>query len=127
MAMSSKTNPVTWFEIPVIDIQRARNFYEKVFGTNLDPLDMGGIKMAWFPRPENAVGSSGGLIQAPGRMPSKTGTLVFFSVPDIDTTLAAVVRSGGKVVMPKASGGEHGSIAQFEDSEGNLVALFSNS
>lgn len=28
--------------------------------------------------------------------------------------------------MPKASGGELGSIAQFEDSEGNLVALYSN-
>jgi len=124
--MSPKTNPVTWFEIPVHDIERAKSFYEQVFGTKLDPLDMGGIKMAWFPRPENAVGTSGGLIQAPGRTPSKTGTVVFFSVPNIDTALAAVVRSGGKVVMPKASGGEHGSIAQFEDSEGNLVALFSD-
>jgi len=85
MAMSSKTNPVTWFEIPVNDIQ------------------------------------------APGRTPSKTGTVVFFDVPNIDSTLGAVVRNGGKVVMPKASGGEHGSIAQFEDSEGNLVSLFSNS
>jgi hypothetical protein len=28
--------------------------------------------------------------------------------------------------MPKAGGGEHGSIAQFEGSEGNIVALFSN-
>ncbi len=82
--------------------------------------------MAWFPRPENAVGSSGGLIQAPEGTPSRTGAVVFFSVPNIDSALAAVEQSGGKVVMPKAGGGEHGSIAQFEDSEGNLVGLYSN-
>jgi predicted enzyme related to lactoylglutathione lyase len=29
--------------------------------------------------------------------------------------------------MPKTGGGEHGSIAHFEDCEGNLIALFSNS
>lgn len=46
--------------------------------------------MAWYPRPENAQGTSGGLIEAPGRVPSKTGTIVFFTVPDIDATLGAV-------------------------------------
>jgi predicted enzyme related to lactoylglutathione lyase len=119
-------NPVTWFEIPVSDLQRAKTFYEAVFSTTLDPIEMGDVRMAWFPRPENATGTSGGLIQAPGRTPSKTGTVVFFSVPNIESTLAMVENHGGKVVMPKAGGGEHGSIAQFEDSEGNLIALFSN-
>jgi predicted enzyme related to lactoylglutathione lyase len=125
--MSSKPNPVNWFEIPVDDLDRAMAFYETVFATNLDVFEMGGVRMAWFPRPEDSVGSSGGLIQAPGRTPSSTGTVVFFSVPDIDATLAAVEKHGGRVVMPKAQGGEHGAIAHFEDSEGNLVALFSNS
>jgi predicted enzyme related to lactoylglutathione lyase len=121
-----QANPVTWFEIPVDDLGRAKEFYEKVFSTTLDPLEMGPVRMAWFPRPENATGTSGGLIQAPGRTPSRTGTVIFFSVLDIDATLAAVERNGGKVVMPKAGGGEHGSIAQFEDTEGNIIALFSN-
>jgi uncharacterized protein len=124
--VATQVNPVTWFEIPVNDLHRARDFYEKVFSTSLDPLEMGEVRMAWFPRPENATGTSGGLIQAPGRAPSKTGTVVFFSVADIDSTLAAVEKNGGKIVMPKAGGGEHGSIAQFEDSEGNVIALFSN-
>jgi predicted enzyme related to lactoylglutathione lyase len=125
--VAEQANPVTWFEIPVNDLQRARAFYENVFSTRLDPLEMGDVKMAWFPRPENASGTSGGLVQAPGRTPSRTGTVVFFSVPDIDSTLAAVENHGGRVVMPKAGGGEHGSIAHFEDCEGNLIALFSNS
>ncbi|MDQ2944324.1 MAG: VOC family protein [Candidatus Dormibacteraeota bacterium] len=125
--MRTNANPDTWFEIPVEDIRRAQSFYEQVFGVRLDPLEMGRMKMAWFPRPENATGSSGGLVQAPGRAPSRKETVVFFNVPDIDSTLAAVQKNGGKVVMPKAGGGEHGAIAHFEDSEGNLVALFSNS
>lgn len=61
--MSARANPVHWFEIPVTDLTRARRFYEKVFDTALDPLEMGGIKMAWFPRPPNVAGSSGGLIE----------------------------------------------------------------
>ena len=125
--MRTDTNPVTWFEIPVNDLQRAKSFYEKVFDTRLDPVEAGGVRMAWFPRPENATGTSGGLIQTPGRAPAKTGTVVFFSVQDIDSTLAAVEMNGGRIVMPKAGGGEHGSIAHFEDSEGNLIALFSDS
>lgn len=123
-AMSPKENPVNWFEIPVHDLNRAKAFYETVFETKLDVFDLGEVRMAWFPRPKGVVGSSGGLIQAPGRTPSRTGTVVFFSVPDIDATLGAVEKSAGKVVMPKAQGGEHGAIAHFEDSEGNLVALF---
>jgi uncharacterized protein len=125
--MTTNLNPVTWFEIPVNNLHRAKAFYEKVFSTSLDPLEAGSVKMAWFPRPENATGTSGGLIQAPDRKPAKTGTVVFFSVPDIESTLAAVEANGGKVVMPKTGGGEHGSVAHFEDCEGNVVALFSNS
>ena len=124
--MDSTANPVTWFEIPARDLQRAKRFYEAVFDTRLDVFDMGGIRMAWFPRPENATGTSGGLVEAPGREPSKLGTVVFFNVSSIDSTLAAVEKSGGKVVMARAGGGEHGSIGEFEDPEGNLVALYSN-
>jgi uncharacterized protein len=124
--MDSTANPVTWFEIPVRDLQRAKKFYEAVFDTKLDVFDMGGIPMAWFPRPENATGTSGGLVEALGREPSKLGTVVFFNVSSIDSTLTAVEKSGEKLVTARAGGGEHGSIGQFEDTEGNLVALYSN-
>lgn len=118
-------NPVTWFELPVKDLSRARAFYEEVFETRLEPLDMGGIKMAWFPRDDGAPGVSGGLVEGQGRQPSGTGTLVFFNVADIDSTLSRIERSGGKIVMPRSGGAEQGAMAQFEDTEGNVVALFS--
>jgi predicted enzyme related to lactoylglutathione lyase len=120
--MSDTANAVTWFEIPVSDLTRATAFYEEVLGVRLRPLEEGGFKMAWFPQHEGAPGSSGGLVE--GRTPGRAGTLVYLTVPDIDAALARVEAYGGSVVLPRASG-DFGSIAHFEDSEGNLVALFS--
>jgi predicted enzyme related to lactoylglutathione lyase len=122
--MASATNPVMWFEIPVSDIDRATAFYEKVLGVSLSPLNQGGFKMGWFPRAENGHGSSGALVQAEGRTPGKAGTLVYLVVPDVDAALTTVQELGGRVMLPRTSG-DSGSIAHFEDSEGNLVALMS--
>ena len=47
--MTDQTNPVNWFEIPVNDLERARQFYETVFGLQLSLNEMGPMKMAWFP------------------------------------------------------------------------------
>ena len=37
------TNPVTWFEIYVQDMDRAREFYETVLDVTLARLDTGGL------------------------------------------------------------------------------------
>jgi predicted enzyme related to lactoylglutathione lyase len=122
--MSGEANVATWFEIPVSDVARATTFYESVLGVSLSPLEQGGFKMAWFPQVERGAGSSGALVQGEGRTPGRAGTLVYLNVADMDAALARVESSGGRVLLPKASG-EFGSIAHFEDCEGNLVALHS--
>lgn len=48
---------------------------------------------------------------------------MYFSVGDIDGTLKKIIAGGGKIILPKMSIGEYGVVAQFEDSEGNRVAL----
>lgn len=120
----SEKNPIHWFEIPVSDIKRATTFYEQVVGVSLQPLEQDGVKMAWFPRHQGVEGSTGGLIEAEGRTPSKSGTMIYLTVPDVDAALARVGAAGGKTVLPRAKG-DYGSVAHFEDSEGNLVGLFS--
>lgn len=47
--MTDQSNPVNWFEIPVNDLERAKQFYETVFGLQLSLNEMGPMKMAWFP------------------------------------------------------------------------------
>ena len=55
--VSAKINAVNWFEIPVKDIGRAKKFYEKVFGLELTPEEMGPYKMTFFPWTDGAPGS----------------------------------------------------------------------
>ena len=123
--MTDQTNPVNWFEIPVNDLERAKQFYETVFGLQLSLNEMGPMKMAWFPMSEGGGGATGTLMQSEGYTPSHAGTLVYFSVTDIEGTLDKVNANGGKTLLPKTSIGEHGYIAHFQDCEGNRVALHS--
>ena len=117
-------NPVAWFEIPVIDLNRAKKFYEDVLGLQITLNKMETMEMGWFPMGEDkGYGATGSLVKQEGYLPSLGGVVIYFSVPDIEAALERVKKSGGKVLMPKTAIGEYGHIAQLEDSEGNRVAL----
>lgn len=119
-----QTNPVNWFEIPVKDMDKAKKFYQAVFGYNLEVHEMDPFTMAFFPMAEGLLpGATGTLIKGQSYVPSHSGTLVYFSVDDIEETLRKINANGGKTLMPKKSIGEYGFIAHFEDSEGNRLAL----
>jgi predicted enzyme related to lactoylglutathione lyase len=120
-----KTNPVNWFEIPVKDLGRARIFYEKVFNRELTLEEMIGLQMAFFPMAQEAAGAAGTLVKGESYEPSHAGTVVYFTVDDIDETLRKIHANGGKTLLPKKGIGEHGFIAHFEDTEGNRLALHS--
>jgi predicted enzyme related to lactoylglutathione lyase len=116
-------NPVSWFEIPAIDLERAKTFYETILGYELSLHDMGELRMAWFPMAQGAMGAAGALVQSEHYTPSYEGTLVYFTVESIEDALERIGQAGGKVLNPKMSIGEYGFVAHFEDSEGNRVAL----
>ncbi|SRR5690606_3307037 len=123
--MVDTVHPVNWFEIPALDLERARAFYENVLGCKLSVHALGPLKMAWFPMQRGAAGATGSLVQHEEYTPSHHGTLVYLSVDDIEPALERVGRHGGRVLSPKKSIGEFGFVAHFEDSEGNRVALHS--
>ncbi len=113
-----------WFEIPVSDLDRAIAFYEKVFQTQIEPVDFGGLKMGIFPH--NEVG--GALCYHPEfYVPSKNGTLVYLDAsPDLQVFQDRIESAGGTVQMPKKMiSPEHGFMCVFIDSEGNRMALHS--
>ena len=120
-----KTHIANWFEIPVKDLDRAIKFYEKVFDVKLAREDMGGMKMAMFPFTQDTPGAAGSLIKGESYEPSHAGTVVYFSVEDIPDTLRRINANGGKTLMPKTAIGQYGFIAQYEDTEGNRLALHS--
>ena len=116
-------NFVSWFEIPVQNIIRAKAFYEAILGESLQILDLGDVKMALFPQ----RGVTGSLIQNLWYTPSHQGPLIYLNCnPDLSKVEKRVDDSGGKVLIPKRQiSEEHGYMAVIQDTEGNRVALHS--
>jgi predicted enzyme related to lactoylglutathione lyase len=122
-----KHNMVGWFEIPVTNIERAKTFYDTVFGVEINIQDFGGTLMGWFPFAEGKLGASGSLIQNDAYIPSENkGVLIYFSSEDINTEINRVEAAGGKIVKEKTQiSADIGYMALFIDSEGNRIALHS--
>jgi len=119
----SDSNPVSWFEIPVTDMARAKAFYEQVLNVKLQPLNFGPLEMAIFPMRPGTPGAAGALMKGEAFQPSQRGVQIYFTTPDVDGTLERIQKLAGKVVLPKTRIGPLGFIASFEDSEDNRVGL----
>lgn len=117
--------PVLYFEIPVTDLARAIGFYSHVFGVDFEIATIDGNEMALFPQVAN--GASGALAQGESYVPSVDGTRVYFVVDSIEHTLQRVFEKGGQELYPKTSIGALGFVAEFQDCEGNRIALSSSS
>lgn len=116
---------INWFEIPAIDFERARRFYETVFAVTLMQNEMSGMKMGVFPYTDPATG--GAVVQGPQMKPAAGGVVIYLDGgDDLALPLARVVPAGGQVLMPKTQlSAEIGSIALFQDCEGNVIGLHS--
>ena len=114
---------VSWFEIPVVDIERAVAFYEHVFEVELERTVIDGHPMALFPDADESGSASGALATGDSYVPSVDGTRVYFRVDDVEGTLARALDRGGQLLYPVTDVGEQGTVAEFADSEGNRIAL----
>lgn len=122
-------NCVGWFEIYVQDMERAKRFYQAVFGQELQSLSVegedGGLEMWAFPWVEGAPGAAGALVHMGGVPSGGNSTLVYFGCDDCAVEEARVVPSGGTVARSKMSIGEHGFVSIVVDTEGNTIGLHS--
>ncbi len=125
--MDTKANSLNWFEIPATDINRAKGFYENIFGIKMEMMEMAGMKMAGFPGEPGSGKAYGCLAQSPNHKPSLEGSVIYLNAnPAMDNVLAKIEKAGGKVVMPKTKISDQiGNMAFFIDTEGNKVALHS--
>ena len=120
---------LAWFEIPVLDMDRAKKFYETVFKIQIQVEEFGNVLMGWFPFAEGKPGAPGSLVKHDGSyIPSEThGSVLYFSSNDVAVELSRVTEAGGKVLQEKTKiSDEIGYMAMFLDTEGNRLALYSN-
>jgi uncharacterized protein len=118
-----KSNPITWCEIYVQDMERAKSFYETVFQMKLEQLESPGMEMWAFPMSMDAVGGSGALVKMDGVPSGGSGTIPYFSCADVAVEENRVIPAGGRVFKPKMSIGQYGFMALIVDTEGNTIGL----
>jgi predicted enzyme related to lactoylglutathione lyase len=119
------SNPVRWFEIYVQDMERAKAFYQSVFGVTLSRLNSPDMELWAFPMAMERSGASGALVRMPGFPSGGNSTLVYFGCEDCAIEAGRVVGAGGRVEREKTSLGEYGFMALALDTEGNMFGLHS--
>ena len=120
-----RDNPVVWFEIYVQDMDRAKTFYETVFATRLERLEVDEFEMWSFPMEMSGPGAAGALCMMPGVASGGGGTLVYFNSDDCAVEAARVVKAGGSIHREKMSIGQYGFIVLAVDTEGNMIGIHS--
>jgi uncharacterized protein len=118
---------IVHFEIPADNTKRASEFYNKAFGWMMNSMpEFDYIMIGTTESDENGMPKSPGRIN--GGMAKRGGPVehivVTIAVADVDKTLAAVEKLGGKKVQGKMPVGDMGFTAYFKDTEGNVVGLF---
>jgi uncharacterized protein len=118
---------VVHFEVPADNVDRARNFYEKIFHWHMTPLpEMNYTLVSTGPvdkdgRPTEPGFVNGGI----GKREAPLGHPVYtIMVDDIDASLAEIAKHGGSTLQEKTPIGPMGFTAYFKDCEGNTVGLF---
>ena len=118
-------NPVRWFEIYVQDMNRAKKFYEAVFGVRLEKLNTPGLEIWSFPMLRDQMGTAGALVRMEGFPSGGNSTIVYFACADCAVEEGRAEKLGGKIEKRKMSIGEYGYISLVYDTEGNMIGLHS--
>ena len=121
MSKAKKTAAsIVWFEIPADDVERAKGFYNKLFGWKMNPLphmaeylhiDTGGADAS----------PDGGIMK---RMHPKHTITSYVSVPSATTFATKVEKLGGSICKPKTAVPGMGYFAICRDTENNTFAIW---
>jgi len=127
--MEMPTHAFNWVEIPVIDFNRAKTFFSRIFDYQMPESTMGNQRMGFLLYDMQSRGIGGAIVKGEGYEPSKTGPKVYLSGgTDLNTVLNRVEPAGGKIVLPKTQiTPQLGYFAIFIDTEGNQLSLHSMS
>jgi uncharacterized protein len=119
-------NYVVWIDIPVVDMDRAREFYSHLLGGPVEMMPGSNDVALLMPLGTGSPSDVSGDLVVGDRVPSAThGATVYLSaMGDIDGMLARAVEAGGAILREKGFMGEGiGWLAYIQDSEGNRIGI----
>lgn len=113
---------VVHFEIHADDPQRAVNFYQSVFGWQINKWE--GPQDYWLVTtgPQNEPGIDGAILR---RMQPVSGDSVIayvctIDVPSVDDVTTKITANGGTIALPKMAVPHVGWLVYAKDTEGNI-------
>ena len=119
---------VVHFEIPAKDVKRASTFYKDVFGwwaTDIPEANytmLGGTKVSDRGEFSESGSINGGMMK---RSKPFEHPIITIGVDDINASLKAIEKKGGKTLRKKRDIGQNmGFTAYFIDTEGNIMGLY---
>jgi len=116
------------FEIQYDDLDRAKDFYTKVFGWKIMKYDMPGEPYWGIDTgPKEETGINGGLMKRGGAKPAPmsgmNGFCVTMVVDNYDEIAKKILENGGQEAMPKFAIAGMAWQGYFIDTEGNTIGL----
>ena len=111
---------ISHFDIPSDDPERAKKFYQEVFGWKFDKWD--GPMEYWMIKTgeDSEPGINGGLAR---RMPGQIGMTNTVTVKSLDEYTGKIQSKGGQILIPKMPIPGVGYYATCMDTEGNIFGL----
>ena len=124
-ALNTQHNRAVWFDIPVVDLKRASDFYAAVLAIRVDQEEFDGFSFSVL---EHKEGNGGCLVPNADEVTADKGILVYMNVDGrIREACKLVSEKGGAVIQEVHAIGPHGFRAIVHDSEGNRIALHAES
>ncbi|MBN1307813.1 MAG: VOC family protein [Chitinispirillaceae bacterium] len=122
-------NRIVHFEINAADLQRAADFYSKVFGWKIEKRPYGDEEYWVVMTGEKEIkeaGINGGLVKRLKEIVPATGTNAFvctIQVDDFDATEKKILAAGGMVAVLRTIIDNLAWQGYFFDTEGNMFGL----
>jgi len=108
---------ICYVELPSRNIKESSTFYNNVFGWNIRTKDDGTVSF------DDGVNEVSGTWRIDRKPSTEIGMLIHIMVDDIEASIKAVIKHGGKIIQPV--GMEAPEItAKFSDPSGNVLGLF---
>jgi predicted enzyme related to lactoylglutathione lyase len=120
--LNSQVNRAVWFDIPVANLDRAAKFYRAVLAIGVDKETYGDFSFCIL---DHQDGNGGCLVPNASEI-AAGGVMIYLNANGrIRDAVSKVVPNGGSIVQDTHAIGPHGFRAVILDSEGNRIALHS--
>jgi hypothetical protein len=129
--MNENTKPeigsLGWFDLTVQDAEKVKDFYSKVIGLKPEPVSMGDYDDYNMNSPDSGRTVTGICHRKGFNSDLPSQWLIYFNVENIEESIKACTKNGGKVLVPPKDLGSYGKYCVIQDPAGAVCALFRHS